>query len=185
MGFGLSEVAAKLANFNARSEMHGEDRVPAADLKIEIDCGNLILNLFDDRLRAALYDADPDGDLLAVAGHLPRLRFAPIGAFAWNAAIPGAIVHIVYLIDHVIVLGDCIIDHFVIEPRADGHVALSFRIRCHPDELAAGKLCSLVQSMVGISVSVPPRLPEEPELPIVPDATAAADAPMDDDDVPF
>lgn len=56
--FQLEEQTAVLLHINPRPEKHGEDNVPAADLKVELTSGNEILSLFHPSLRSLLYKAD-------------------------------------------------------------------------------------------------------------------------------
>ena len=55
MNFNLTKTSAKLNSFNIRAEKHGEENVPAGDLKLSIKAANTILDIFDPKLREALY----------------------------------------------------------------------------------------------------------------------------------
>lgn len=161
MPFALERQNVVLVNFNARSEMHGEERAPAADLKLSMDAPNDVLAEFDPALKSSLYRR-PDGndsqaELLDVPGYLPKLRFPKMGGFGWDEKIVGATLTIHWGANDrsQILLTDCIVDRFAFEPADGGTVQLSFRVACHPDEKQAGKLYTLTQSSVEISLAPP------------------------------
>lgn len=50
-----------IQNVNVRSELHGDEHVPAADLSIKMSTSNLVLSEFDGALRGMLYQK-PKGE---------------------------------------------------------------------------------------------------------------------------
>lgn len=74
--FQLEEQTATLVHINPRPEKHGEENVPAADLKISVTDSNHLLSMFHPTLRGMLYKADEsEGRLEGVEAPLTMLRF--------------------------------------------------------------------------------------------------------------
>jgi hypothetical protein len=169
MQFALERQQVKLANFNARSELHGEDREPAADLKIEMTAPNDILSEFDPDLKSSLYrkanGTDAQAELLSDGpGYLPKLRFPKMGAFDWGEQLAGAVLTIHWGPSgrSDLVLQECIVDKFSFAASDGGQVFITFRVRCKPDEKQAGKLFTMTQTTIEISLA-PPTIEARPE----------------------
>ncbi|MGE5622215.1 MAG: hypothetical protein ACM3WS_03555 [Bacillota bacterium] len=149
----------KLASVNPRAEIHGEDRVPAFDLKIEAVCPNDVLIHFHPELRQQLYKKAEDPDLVEqLDGEaLTALRFPKMGAIKWDAELTGYKVEVDYGIggDSNIVLGECKLDGFKFSPQNGGSVGLTFRIICHPQSEDVGRLCEFIQREIDITVTPP------------------------------
>src|SRR5690348_12226440 len=158
--FSLDNQESKIANFNTRSEKHGDDNVKAADLKIECTMHSSVLDCFDKSLRKLLYRKPgageqtdlPLGDDGLTARKLPRL--APL---KWDEDLPGYKLHIVtgLAVDEILKLEDVEISSFVFEAMDGGSVSITFRASLHPDGRAAGKLFQLVQETVKITLTPP------------------------------
>ncbi|SNT33413.1 hypothetical protein SAMN06265795_12621 [Noviherbaspirillum humi] len=152
--------AVKLASVNPRAEIHGEDRVPAFDLKIEAFCPNDLLIPFHPELRTTLYKKAEDPDLVEqLDGEaLTALRFPKMGAIKWDVELTGYKVEVDYGLggDSNIMLGEVKIDGFKISPQNGGSVGLSFRIICHPESEDVGRLCEFIQRDIDIKV-IPPE----------------------------
>lgn len=88
--FALEAITqCSLKHINVRRELHGEEQVPAFDLKFSLEGSNSMLDLLDPALRQMLYyseakEAGQEGlpDVLVV---LPNLRFPKLsqGKFTW------------------------------------------------------------------------------------------------------
>lgn len=161
MQFTLDRTTVKLANVNLRSELHGEEHKPAVDLKLEFAIGNDVLAQFDPALKSSLYRKvgalDAQQDLVAVEGHLPMRLFPRMSPFSWDDKVAGAkvTIHVPSGLRDDIVLEACDVDNFRIECQDRGVVELAFRIKAHPDEKQIGRLASMVQQDVLLSI-VPP-----------------------------
>jgi len=155
----LDRQQAKLVNLNARAEKHGEDPVPAADLKFAFDAPNDILSEFDAALKSSLYGKDDSGqgELVDTPGHLPRLRFPKLGVLKWDAKIVGATLIVHHGIDEKsdIVLEGVDVDGFSFECKDGGTVTVGLRAQCHPDERQVGKLFQHIQDDVEITLEPP------------------------------
>jgi hypothetical protein len=78
--FELNQTA-RLTSVNARAEIHGEDRKPAFDLKIEASMANDALIDFHPELRQFLFKKDDTPDLVDQINPdaLTALRFPKMG----------------------------------------------------------------------------------------------------------
>lgn len=167
----LEYQAGQFVNFNLRPEMHGGESVPGADLKIQITASNDILSEFHPSLKASFYRAPHPGEMDMVdqaqaeegqAAALTRLAFGnKLHAFKWNDEIVGATFTVHYGTGGKsdIVLDDCTVDTFVIEPLDGGSCTVTFRVKCNPDEKAVGKLSRLMGNEIEFTL-VPPEAPE-------------------------
>lgn len=153
----LNTQRAKLSAFNPRTEMHGDEHVPAADLVFEVKAPNGILTLLSPMLLPALYQRDdtpsdmfPDPDALTI------YKFPSIEAFQWRVPKPikaDVTIHIGVSGYSDISLGACEVDKIVVTPNEGGTVALRFRVKSWPKADDMGRLCTLIQSIVDVSVT--------------------------------
>lgn len=164
----LSKVKALLSSVNPRSEIHGEEKMPAGDLKLRVNLSNDCLAMLHPTLKAMLYHYDKqiDADLVDTASasdpaYAPHLRFPEIPAINWKGEMVGAqvIAHIGIDDKSNIVLHPCTVNNLVLEPQQGGTVKVSFRVQAHPDEKQFGKLCGLIGTEIDVSV-VPPKAEE-------------------------
>jgi hypothetical protein len=153
----LDTQRAKLAAFNPRTELHGEEHVPAADLVFEVKAANNILLMLSPMLLPALYQRDDTpSDMFPDPNALTVYKFPAIEAFAWRMpkAIKAAVtIHIGVSGYSDIALGDCEVDKLVITPNEGGTVALKFRVKAWPKADDMGRLCTMIQSTVDVSVT--------------------------------
>lgn len=160
--FSLEGQTIKIKSFNPRAEQHGAEKVPAADIGIELAAPNYMLSEFGQQLRDSLYwnsgEQPNQGELIEPAVDKPNLRTPELkGPFKLNTEIVGADVTIDWGIGGKsnIELGDCEVNNFSVDPKEGGTVEISFRIQCHPSESDAGKLCGLVQQEAKMTLSPP------------------------------
>lgn len=160
--FEITRATAILAHFNARSEIHGEDKKPAADLKLTMTGSNELLRLLDENLRTVLFAPKPAANadqLFEQDPPLTELRFPYLGPLKWAREAVGRDVEIEWGIDDTsaIKLTSCTVDHFAVDAEAGGTVTLTFRVRCYPTAEDAGKLFELQQREVVITVAPAPQ----------------------------
>lgn len=154
-----------LAHVNARSEVHGEERRAAGDLKLEAKLPNDILSELHPDLKAALYylDAGKPGDLVDRArendpGYLPHLRFPELGPLKWDVEMPDVVVEITPKGGKPIELTGAKLNNVSFVPLDGGTVEFSFRVQAHPDEKQFGKLCGgMIQTEVVVSIKPTPE----------------------------
>ena len=161
MQFELERQKAKLSSLNARAEKHGEEKVPHADVVFTFDAPNDILSEFDPALKSSLYrkpDAAGDqGELMDEEGWLPKLRFPAMSAFKWDYEMVGGLLTIHYGPSG---KGDLVLeitkaDGFKFMPRDGGTVEVTFRVATKPSEKEIGKLFSMIQEDVEMSLAPP------------------------------
>lgn len=173
--FELSHLTpAKLTSVNNRAEIHGREAVPAVDLKFTFDASNAILSEFDDFLLPSLYyNAEPsDGDQeqlegVEVISDMPNLRFPKLGLpLKWDMELSGYEL----TIDHGlggksnVVLADCKVNAFALEPHEGGTVTVSLRVQSQIGltEKILGKLATLVQHDVQLMLTAPETSDQAP-----------------------
>jgi hypothetical protein len=163
----LERQKAKLTHVNARMEIHGDERVHAADLKFSFDTSNDVLSEFDPALKSALYrQADGDAEQTQLnlgPGWLPKLRFPKLAPIDWEAEIVGGTLQVFYGLDSSVDLEIRIADTFKFTLKDGGTVNVVFRVQCKPTEEQIGRLCFLVQENVELSMW-PPEPAAQQEL---------------------
>lgn len=149
-----------LANVNVRSEVHGEDREPAGDLKFECDVENAMLDSFHPDLKGLLYyfDASRERDLAdqgkTGVGFVPDLRLPHLEVpLKWDEEMLGAKCRVrVPGAKSDVGLDPVRVNNWTIEPREGGTCSITFRVQGHPDEKTFGKLATLVQQEVEVTL---------------------------------
>lgn len=159
-------TAARLQSVNCRSEMHGQEAVPAVDVKFTFEAPNSILSSFDGWLLSALYhragpaaigQASLDSFELSDA---PNLRMPQLGLpLKWDAELTGYELTIDFGLGGKsnVTLADCAVNAFALEPKEGGTVSVSLRVQCTKGltEKVLGKLATLVQHDVQIMLTAP------------------------------
>lgn len=153
--FSLQKQTAKLCSFNPRSEIHGEEKVSAADLGIQIKVSNDVLSEFDPLLKSSLYAKADQGDI--EPGHLPALKFPKMGAVKWAHEFVGYEIMIHYGASEKqnIVMADCKLDKIKFDCQVGGTVVMNFRVVAHPAEKDAGRLCGMIQQDLTLTLTPP------------------------------
>lgn len=174
--FELSNQAAKLISFSPNAECHGEDRKPVSYLKISANLSNDCLAFFSPSLKSAIYMRNDNasnvraqqpeqGDLVggkpveatAPSDGLTALRFPALnGPFKWDWEGVGYDIAIPYGVTgkaDIALKGD--IDEFRLNCKEGGTVEVTFRATVHPTEEQNGRLCSLIQSQIEVTVTPP------------------------------
>jgi hypothetical protein len=145
----LINQKAKFANFNVRAEIHGEDHIPAGDLKFEMDLDNSELAQFDPNLKGCFYVADEvQGQLVEDARSLLFPFLAPL---KWTEEATGFTVRVKYGISEIILL-DCRVNNCTLDLREGGTVSVTCRVQCSPSEAQCGKLCALIATDIELSM---------------------------------
>ena len=157
--FSLSEKSSKLAHINVRRELHGEDPKTAVDLKIEFTAPNDILSEFHPSLKSAFYKAAEGNQpqLITDENHLPTARFPLLAPLHWDWEAAGYAVTIHYGVSGKddIFLPASALDKFRLHCQDGGSVAVSFRVVCHPEPEQIGRLSSLIQQEISLTLEPP------------------------------
>ena len=168
MDLSFTDQKMLLASVNARAEVHGEEREPAGDVKLEADLPNSCLSLFHPTLKSLLYCFDSarpqdlaDQGKAHEPGYLPHLRFPNlVSPLRWDAEVANAQVTIsVPGVRGEIVLSSCKVNKFEFTPHDGGTVSIAMRVQCHPDEKAFGKLSVIVQQEVSVTLEIVEQAP--------------------------
>lgn len=152
MNFELERTRVHIVNVHPRRELRGDEHVPAVDVKLRLETGNVALSMFDGWLLTALYHRsgapadNPQYELdgLPKVTDWPNRRFPAMGPLHWNDEARGYTLRIDNGIGSV-ELDDCAINAFLLECKEGGTVVLTWRVQCdHIDEHAIGRLCCLI-----------------------------------------
>jgi hypothetical protein len=161
--FSLNKESLNLANVNLRKEIHGEEKVLAVDLKLELETSNAVLLKFSPTLRDALYTQDPGAtqDLIN-PDHAPTLRNPQMGEIKW--ALEMSFVRFSVFADGTneeeIVFQGAKCNSFRFNCKEGGTTMVTFRIqKSEPLELDVTKLVFLM----GKSIKVSLEAEDEPE----------------------
>jgi hypothetical protein len=156
--FSLLQKEVRLDHVNPRMEKHGDEHVPACDLKFAFRASNDVLSEFDPGLKAALYGRPDEPDLVDEPGYMPRLRFPLMGRVKWAKEFAGYTLTYHAGVDERsdIVLELVELDRFGFTCMDGGTVEVSFRARCNPDASVIGRLCGVMQSEISCTLMPPP-----------------------------
>lgn len=156
--FELETTRARLVHINPRTEKHGDQDVPAADVRIQVIQGNGILALFAPTLRNSLYETDTsDGQLEGVEA-LTKLRYPGlIERLRLNTKLTGAEVVIGFgLGDSSDINLDTVdVDGFAVELMEGGSVSLTFRVKTTATGEQIKKLYEVLGGEIDITVTPP------------------------------
>jgi len=155
--FDLDKITVRLTNFNARSELNGETRKPAADISCSSLFPNTVLNELCPGLLEMLYEAPKDPDLVEQTDPTARtaLRMPVLDMpLKLNLELDNRTLTIDYGLggDSNIVLPECKVRKFTIEVQQGGSVLLGWQIPAHPDAAQAGWLYEHQQTDIVISL---------------------------------
>lgn len=180
-------------NFNDRSELHGDEHMPAFDMHCRIRANNAVLDQIDPRLLPGFYTDDMPGqdeEIKQLAGmdkknHLrvPILRFPVVLEIK---KMTGARVTIPWGPNDEIVFGNCTVDSFKLECLEGGTVVVTFKFSSvyEPEEHAMKLLCIRHGGETELTIE-----PAQPELPMEGESSddehPDPDATNDDDTNPF
>lgn len=150
--FNLQKERCKLAHLNVRGELHGEETVPAIDLKFEFDSANNVLSKLHPDLRAAFYRADDNRDLI-VGDHLPALKFPLLDpTIGWDIEIPRVVLR-VHADDGDLVLAGGKVNAFKLTLKEGGTVNWKFRAQfSDPNKEVLAALSGLLQQVMPITL---------------------------------
>jgi len=160
--FELVKERCNLAHVNVRSELHGDEKQTAYDVKFTVSLVNAVLLKFHPELRDAFYkqgenkDIDPD--------FVPNIKFPLLGAISWDLEIPRTLlcIHDEFENNDVVLSGGRT-NKFTFKLKEGGTVEMAFRCQFSEADPAdiARLLCALGQTMP-ISLSCE-AVEEEPD----------------------
>lgn len=155
--FTLENQKAKLINVNPRAEKHGDENALACDLKFEIRTSNDVLSEFHHSLKSAFYKEPDQGNLIDEPDTLSQLKFPDMGPISYGMELVGheLVVHYGIGGKSDLSIDDCRVNHFRLHPQEGGTVIVTFRVQGNPSEHVIGKLCSMIQEEIDISLTAP------------------------------
>lgn len=152
--FTLVRERCLLVNLNIRTEMHGDEREAACDIKFSFSGANNLLSKLHLDLRGAFYRANETRDLVN-PDHMPHLRFPLLGAQSYELEIPRTRLRVHDSKDpsHDVILGGGKTNKFKLTMKEGGTVDWEFRCQfSKPDEDAIAKLMRVLNQVVPISL---------------------------------
>ena len=152
--FTLVRERCLLGHLNIRTEMHGEDREAACDLKFSFSSANNLLSKLHPDLRALFYRANETRDLVN-PDHMPHLRFPLLGEQTYKVEIPRTRLRVHDAKDpaHDVLLGGGKTNNFKLVLKEGGTVEWSFRCQfSKPDEDSIAKLMRVLNQVVPITL---------------------------------
>jgi hypothetical protein len=168
MSFTLPTFTTVLVkSVNIRAEVHGKEKVPAADIGFLLTCSNSVLSMFDAGLLVGLYkptegdDDQPDLDGVEPLSERPLLRCPSIAMpIDLNREYVGRNVVIDYGLggSSNIELTTCTVGAFKVDAKEGGTVEIHFRVQVSSiDQAALGALGCLVKHEVQITLLSSPQ----------------------------
>lgn len=183
MAFELRGVKARMTSYNARSETHGKEEVPACDLRFEAKMSNDILSHFGSQLRHAFFwksegtaAAEGQGELPVgeIVSDLPNLRNPKLqGPFVihWEGSGYSLVVDYGLGERSNIEIMDCKVQDVKFVAHEGGAVTLTWRVSKAPiEERERGKLSGLVKHELTLDLTGPRELPLNDVKPTTPQA---------------
>lgn len=153
---------AHVASVTNRQETHGDDKVPAVSIGLELTVANTMLDIIDPKLREALYKAVDDQEQLpGVEPATPVLRCNSIDRVVLPTSHEGWTLKIDDSFDESdpMTFGKVKVDKFSVEPKQGGSVVL--RMRCGTSDIDADRLGKLGMHN-GQSIWLTLNAPEKP-----------------------
>lgn len=158
-----------LTSMNPRAEHHGEDLVPAVDLRFSLNMNSAVLDLLHPGLRTAFYKEAAQTALLPPdeVQNGDELRFEQLSApFAWKEEVKGCKLTIDYGLGGPsnVALADCKLHKQTFDLQEGGTTKVSFTLSCTHSMTAqaAGHLCLSIKKDMHITLDLPD---EETTLP--------------------
>jgi len=150
----LRDQAATLVKYNPRSELHGEEREPAADVTLEFHAMNQFLDFLDPELKETIFKPSDDGDLAEKGQQLGALRFPMLEQplkFA-NEMDPAVVTIRVAGDKSDIRIEPARVNAVQVEGLNGGTVKVKLRVQFAPTEKLGGKLSMLDHKDVRLTV---------------------------------
>lgn len=154
-----------VASVTNRTEVHGEERVPAVSIGLELEAANTLLDIIDPKIREALYKAaDDQEDLPGVEKSTPVLRCNSFERHTLPTSCEGWTLQVDDGIDDTVPMtfGGVKVDKFSVEAKQGGTIVLRFRAGTSDvDADKLGKLAMHNGQSIWITLTAP-KPGEEP-----------------------
>ncbi len=164
--FQLESHDAVFSNLNLRKEKHGEDKVPAADMKFAVQAQNTILDTIDPAIRPAFFRKAKRGEQQSLPiddNDLVALNLPILGKQKIELKIAGYELRIDSLMGHIepLFFADCKLKELTWEAIEGGSVSILLTVQSTlEDEDAAPLLAAWSRGEVTVTL-VPPKPVEQ------------------------
>ena len=160
MQFALTKHVAKIDSFNPRAEKHGDENVPAGDIKFSLKGHSSLLDLFDGSYRPFLFrKADLAGEQqpLLEGDTLTALAKPNLRPLSLDEDFPGYTLEISVGLElsKPLRLTDVELSGWKFEAIEGGSVGITFSATVHGDADDFGAICQQIQNTVEISLEPP------------------------------
>lgn len=153
---------AKIVKVNPRKEVHGNDRVTSADVKLEFTTGaDIIAPLVAKRDEDK--DMFDDKEIEEVARHLFDADGRPLLHQVKHIELDTELEDHTVTLNNKLRLTETKINKIRITPRGGRQVDVLMRVQCHPSQEQIGKLCDWTREIVTLDIQ-PPAKTEEPPM---------------------
>lgn len=137
--FQLDKHEAGITNVNFRKENHGDEKVAAVDIRIDLAASNLLLDTIDPKLRKAFFAKPGKGEQQALpidGNNLTALAMPMLGEQKLSHEYEGYEVELAALLDHVepTFFADAKVKKLAFAPIEGGSVELSLTISTRIEE---------------------------------------------------
>lgn len=148
----------KIAHVKHRLEKHGDQDVPAIDMKLVYRAKNDVLAMFSSTLKSSLYyfDDSVQGQVLDDPAYLPNVKNPKIEPLKWKEKQE----HMIFRIHHgvtdteAMVFADAKASKFVIHPMEGGTVTIEFLVQALLGDNSMDKLIHLEKTEVYCSLDL-------------------------------
>lgn len=157
-------VEAHVASVTNRTETHGDEKVPAVSIGLELTCANTILDQIDPAIRRALFKAvEGQEELPGVEQSTPVLGCHSFDTVKLITSLEGWTLQVDNGIDDTrpMAFGGCKVDKFSVEPKQGGSIVLRFR--CGSSDVDAERLGNLGMhngQSIWITLTAPEKKPD-------------------------
>ncbi len=157
----LEFTEVHVASVTNRQETHGDEKVPAVSIGLELTAANTILDLIDPKLREALYKAVEGQDQLpGIEPATPVLRCNSVDRVVLPTSHEGWTLQVDDNIDESdpMTFGSVKVDKFSVEPKQGGSIVLRFR--CGTSDISAetlGKLGMCNGQSIWVKLTAPEK----------------------------
>jgi hypothetical protein len=160
-----------LSNLNTRVEKHGAENVGGADLSLQFETSNKILEAFEKGLVKRFYRAAQKGDDVQPEldmkhpDYLPILQCKKIKSIKWEDEYPGYRLRIMNPLEDKcdVLLADVELKGFTFELKEGGTVLLKFKIGCTPQGADVAYLFEHLGSNIAVTLE-PPSADKQADL---------------------
>lgn len=160
----LTDHSAKLASLNPRAEKHGDDNVPACDLKFETNVGKAEAEALFPGIARMLFRKPAVGEQQNLLGddNLTQLKYSNLAPLKFDIDLPGyslAIARGMGLAPALQLSGE--LKRFAVQGIEGGSFGLTFSVTCKPEPDQVGELYTMQQEDVWLTLT-PPKTARAP-----------------------